>query len=177
MKILDELLSGCYLIDPGPIKDRRGYFVKTFDQEKLKACGIEFEVKDAYYSVSRRNVIRGMHFQTRPYAHGKLVQCAKGEVLDVLLDVRPGPDFGRSASVVLDSQNRYMVFAPIGLAHGFLSKKNDSLMVYSTSSIHKPDNDSGIRWDSFKFNWGKGPFIISDRDLKLPELANTENSF
>lgn len=177
MKILDELLSGCYLIDPEPVRDRRGYFVKTFDHEKLKEIGIKFEVKDTYFSVSHRNVIRGMHFQEHPSAHGKLVQCVRGGALDVLLDLRPGTDFGRSTSIVLNAKNKYMVFAPIGLAHGFLSVKNNSLMLYSTSSIHKPVYDKGVRWDSFNFNWGNGPFLISDRDLKLPELAELESSF
>ena len=177
MKIIDELLSGCYLIDPEPVKDRRGYFVKTFDHEKLKEFGIKFEVKDTFFSVSHRSVIRGMHFQESPYAHGKLVQCLRGVALDVLLDLRSGTDFGRSTSIVLDAKKKYMVYAPVGLAHGFMSVKNNSLMVYSTSSIHKPDYDKGVRWDSFNFSWGNGPFLISDRDLKLPELSELKTSF
>jgi len=177
MKIIDELLAGCFLIDPEPVHDERGYFVKTFDDEKLKECGINFEVKDTYYSVSNKNVIRGMHFQDPPYAHGKIVHCARGEALDVLLDLRSGSDFGRSTSIILNSKNRFMVYAPIGLAHGFLSAKNETLMFYSTDSIHKRDFDKGVRWDSFNFRWGKESFILSERDRVLPGLSEIRTSF
>lgn len=177
MKIIDELLVGCFLIDPEPVHDERGYFVKTFDDEKLKECGIKFEVKDTYYSVSHKNVIRGMHFQEPPHAHGKIVQCARGEALDVLLDLRSGSDFGRCTSIILNANNRFMVYAPLGLAHGFLSTRNDTLMLYSTDSIHKRNFDKGVRWDSFNFQWGKEPFILSERDRVLPSLSEIRTSF
>lgn len=170
MKILDELLPGCYVIDCDSSIDNRGIFVKTYHEKSLNQCGIDFQIKETFYSVSARNVIRGMHFQEPPFAHNKIVLCAKGEALDVIVDLRKGRDFGRTASVKLNDINNLMIYVPKGLAHGFLAMTDNCLMLYSTDVQHVKESDKGIRWDTFDFNWGTGPFILSERDRLHSDL-------
>ena len=177
MKIIDELLAGCYVIHTDTSSDKRGIFVKTYDEKSLNACGIEFQIKETFYSVSNRNVIRGMHFQEPPFAHNKIVQCARGEALDVLVDLRKGVDFGRTESVKLDDKNNLMIYIPKGLAHGFLATTDNCLMLYSTDFRYVKENDKGVRWDTLKFDWGIGPFILSERDRLHPDLQTFGTPF
>ena len=177
MKIIDELLTGCYVIELDSSADHRGHFVKTFHEKGMTEFGIDFHIKETFFSFSARNVIRGMHFQAPPFAHNKRVQCAQGGAIDVVLDLRKGRDFGRIASVQLNQNNKLMIYVPIGLAHGFLATTDNCLMLYSTDVEHVKASDNGIRWDTFNFDWGEGPFILSERDKAHPEIANFSTPF
>src|SRR5204863_1808973 len=114
---------------------------------------------------SAKGVVRGMHFQVPPAAHAKLVYCAHGRVLDVVLDMRrQSPRFGQVFSRELDAAKSELLFIPAGLAHGFLSLEDDSLMVYKTDHVYAAEHDQGIAWDSFGFKWPLDqPPIMSDR--------------
>ena len=173
MKIVNEILSGCYLIEPKHFIDERGGFTKTYEANIYKSLGLMIDIREEFYSVSHRNVVRGMHFQIPPYDHDKVVYCTNGSVTDVLLDLRKGVNFGRVASVELSCKNRMIVFVPKGIAHGFVARTDNALVLYKTSSVYVPNADSGIRWDSFGFNWNVENPIMSLRDqlhLKLEEF-------
>jgi dTDP-4-dehydrorhamnose 3,5-epimerase/CDP-3, 6-dideoxy-D-glycero-D-glycero-4-hexulose-5-epimerase len=105
-----------------------------------------------------------MHFQLPPADHEKMVYCPSGSVLDVVLDLRAGPSYGAMASIELTMKNRYMLYVPRGVAHGFLSLEDNSLMVYKTSSEYSPSLDAGIDFNSFGFDWGVSQPIVSQRD-------------
>ena len=164
MKIIEELLPGCFLLQPNRFNDHRGKFIKTFHEDLFLDLGLAFDVREEFYSVSHRNVIRGMHFQMPPYAHDKLVFCANGVVLDVLLDLRVGGNYGGMASVKLSAENNHMIFIPKGIAHGFAALTEDALMLYKTSTVYVAEADFGVRWDSFGFEWDIDQPIISERD-------------
>jgi dTDP-4-dehydrorhamnose 3,5-epimerase/CDP-3, 6-dideoxy-D-glycero-D-glycero-4-hexulose-5-epimerase len=177
MKILDELLPGCFLIQPFVFEDARGAFVKTYHQGQCEALGISLALREEFYSVSHRGVVRGMHFQLPPHAHDKLVYCPAGAVRDVLLDLRRGPGFGKVAAVELTGRNRLQVFIPKGIAHGFMSLQDDSVMVYKTTTVHAPESDAGIRWDSFGFEWESTGPNVSQRDANHPALGDLDSPF
>ena len=177
MKILDELLNGCYLLQPFVFEDARGTFVKTYHQRQYDALGIEMELREEFYSVSHQGVVRGMHFQLPPHAHEKLIYCPVGSVRDVLVDLRRGPGFGKVASVELTDHNRLQVFIPKGIAHGFSALKDASVLVYKTSTVHAPESDAGIRWDSFDFDWGINFPNLSPRDANHPALGDFDSPF
>jgi dTDP-4-dehydrorhamnose 3,5-epimerase/CDP-3, 6-dideoxy-D-glycero-D-glycero-4-hexulose-5-epimerase len=177
MKIRDQILPGCFVLEPAMFSDHRGNFVKTFHDALYREAGMVFQMREEFYSTSRTNTVRGMHFQTPPYEHDKLVYCTRGAVLDVLLDLRPGRGYGRSASIVISSDNMFQIFVPKGIAHGFLSLNDDSLMLYKTSTVHSPNHDRGVRWDSFGFDWGVTDPIISRRDLEHPPLSAFDTPF
>ena len=165
-------LPGVRLFEPPVFTDVRGSFVKTYHENALAEKGISFTMKEEYFSISKRGVVRGMHFQIPPADHTKVVYCARGSVKDVVLDLRTtSPSYGKSAACILSDKNRRIFFIPPGFAHGFLSLEDESLMVYKTSSEHSPKHDAGIRWDSFGFNWDAVDPIISARDVALPPLA------
>jgi len=177
MEILKELLPGCFLLRPKVFEDSRGLFVKTFDENKFKELNLDFKMREEFYSISNLNVIRGMHFQTPPYDHEKLVYCTQGSALDVLLDLRVGGGYGESASTILSSENKSIVFIPKGVAHGFISKSDSTLMMYKTTMPHNPESDCGIHWASFGFNWGVDCPQTSIRDSYHPYFSDFNSPF
>lgn len=151
-------------MQPRKIEDQRGCFVKTYHKAMCTELGVNLDIREEFYSISHKNVLRGMHFQLPPYAHEKLVYCTQGAVRDVLLDIRRGDSYGRVASVQLSRENGHLIFIPKGVAHGFVTLSKESLMLYKTSVEHMPELDCGIRWDTFGFDWGTHQPIISIRD-------------
>ena len=177
MKILKELLPGCLLLQPMRFEDQRGSFVKTYHEGLCKALGVNLDIQEEFYSVSRKNVIRGMHFQLPPHEHDKLVYCTRGTATDVLLDLRKGPGYGKVASAELSGENAHLVFIPQGIAHGFAALTDEALMLYKTSTVHAPETDWGIRWDSFGFDWEMADPIISTRDQQHSVFADFVSPF
>lgn len=168
MQLVSELLGGAFHIRTPRSTDARGAFVKTHAVSALAALGLAFELREEFHSLSRRDVIRGMHLQAPPHEHDKIVYCPHGAALDVLLDLRPGPGHGRVASVRLTADEPAIVFIPRGVAHGFKALVDETLMVYKTSSEHAPSHDIGVRWDSFGFDWRCAAPVISPRDRAHP---------
>lgn len=183
MRVEQELLPGAWLLSLKRIDDERGSFVKTFVRSAFDALpdvrigDPRFDFREEFYSLSKRDVLRGMHFQLPPHDHTKLVYCAAGRVLDVLLDLRNGPGYGKSASVTLDAETPQLLVIPKGIAHGFISQHDQSLLVYKTSAEHAPSHDAGIRYDSFGFSWPCIEPILSNRDQKHPALTDFESPF
>ncbi|CAN5737944.1 dTDP-4-dehydrorhamnose 3,5-epimerase family protein [soil metagenome] len=172
-----ELLPGTLLVTLRRLEDARGSFVKTFAHSALSPAFREFEMREEFYSTSAKDVIRGMHFQLPPHDHAKLVYCPVGAVLDVLLDLRAGPGYGALASTVLSAEVPSLLLIPRGVAHGFRSLEEGSLMVYKTSTEHERSHDVGIRWDSFGFDWGLATPILSARDAAHPSFASFTSPF
>lgn len=167
------------LFEPNIMVDNRGLFAKTFTKELFEANGIQLDILESYYSVSAKDVIRGMHFQTPPMEHNKLVYVTQGAVLDVVLDIRKGsPTFGKCFSTILSEENRNVLFIPIGFAHGFKSLADNSCIVYNQSSVYAPDHDGGILYNSFGFDWQltETP-ILSPRDLGFESFNSFSSPF
>lgn len=158
-------ISGCYEIWPHVLADTRGRFVKVFHQNAFAEHGLEVNFPEEYYSVSRKGVIRGMHFQTPPMDHVKIVYCVQGEVLDVVLDLRLGsPKYGNTVTFNLSADKGNYVYIPKGLAHGFCAISESATLVYKVSTIYSPEHDTGILWDSIGITWPNHAPVLSDRD-------------
>lgn len=177
LKIVREPLDGAFLLQTSKFQDRRGTFVKTFHQPTFSQLGIDFDIREEFYSVSNKGVIRGMHFQIPPYEHDKIVTCLDGRVLDVLLDLRSGKNYGQSASVELSVQDGCFLVIPRGVAHGFLALSDHALLLYKTNTPYESTADRGIRWDSFGFHWGVEQPILSARDQLHPPLSEFVTPF
>lgn len=177
MEVTQELLPGAWLLRLRRLDDTRGSFVKTFARSSFQAAGLAFDMAEEFYSVSDKDVVRGLHCQVPPHQHAKVVYCAMGSVLDVLLDLRAGPAYGRVASITLDARQPALLLLPPGIAHGFRSLESGSLMVYKTSSEHAPSHDAGVRWDSIGFDWGIQQPVVSERDAQHPRLADFRSPF
>ena len=127
---------------------------------------------ESFYSVSHRNVLRGMHFQLSPFSHWKLVTVFSGCILDVVVNIdKSSSDFGRFLSFYLESHSQSLLIGP-NYAHGFLSLEDSSLVNYLTSSVYSKEHDVGIHWNSFGYNWGEITPIISERDSTFPSLMD-----
>lgn len=178
MKLIPTSLPGCFEVRPFFAQDERGTFVKTFHAEQFAKAGLTVEWREEFYSSSHKGVIRGMHFQTPPHDHEKLVYCIQGRVLDVVVDLRRAlPTFGRYAAVELDAAHGHGLMIPKGMAHGFLALTDDVIMAYKVATAHEPTHDSGILWNSFGLDWGIETPIVSSRDRAHPALCDFDTPF
>lgn len=158
--------------------DIRGGFVKTYHEDLLQKASIFFQLKEQYYSISNKNVIRGMHFQIPPFACSKLVTVLSGEILDVVLDLRKySSTYGKYITVPMSAESPSCLFIPVGCAHGFLSLTDHTCMLYNVSELYNAECDTGIRWDSFGYEWPLENPILSERDRQLPALNAFNNTF
>ncbi len=173
MTIDKTIIEGVFIINNFNIHDDRGLFVKTFNKRGFQLNGINFEVKESYYSTSKKDVIRGMHFQLPPHDHKKLLYVPKGSVMDVVLDLRKNSKtYKRYFSINLSETNKKAIFIEKGLAHGFKSLEDGTITIYNVSTEYDTESDSGIKFDSFGFNWQNENPIISDRDDSFDTLNN-----
>lgn len=179
MKLLPTPFKGCFEVRPFFAEDARGTFVKTFHATQFVEAGLPTDWREEYYSLSHKNVIRGMHFQTPPHDHEKLVYCMQGRVLDVVVDLRRSePTYGQHIAIELDAVRGHGLFIPKGMAHGFLALSDEALMAYKVTSTYAPANDAGIRWDSFGCAWaGVASPTISERDRLHPPLGEFDSPF
>jgi dTDP-4-dehydrorhamnose 3,5-epimerase/CDP-3, 6-dideoxy-D-glycero-D-glycero-4-hexulose-5-epimerase len=176
MNIEKTELEGVYIINNFNASDDRGLFVKTFNKDLFTNNNLEFSIRESYFSVSKKNVIRGMHFQLPPHDHEKLVYVPKGSIIDVVLDLRKNSkSFKKFLSIELSSENRKSLFIPKGLAHGFMSLEEDTITVYNVGTEYDSKSDFGIKYDSFSFDWEVENPIISNRDLQF-DAVNEFNS-
>jgi len=164
MNIKDMKIEGVKLINNISLEDERGLFVKPFTNITEKLKKLHFEINEIYYTISQKNVIRGMHFQTPPKDHAKLVFLTSGELTDVLLDLRKSSKTYKNFIAINLSAHKNALFIPSGIAHGFLSNKDGTTIVYSQSSNYSKDHDNGILWSSFGYDWDVKDPILSERD-------------
>lgn len=168
MKLIETELKGVFIIENFYSLDERGSFTKIYQKVFFEKSGLCNDFEESFYSISKNNVIRGMHFQLPPHDHDKLVHVAKGEVIDVVLDLRKNSEtFGNSISLVLNDKNLRSLYIPKGLAHGFRSMSDDTIMIYNVSTIYNNEADFGVHFDSFNFNWELSEPIVSERDKLL----------
>ncbi|MHB1709464.1 MAG: dTDP-4-dehydrorhamnose 3,5-epimerase family protein [Thermoplasmataceae archaeon] len=178
MKIEELELEGAMLIEKDMSRDERGMFFKPYSREEFASVGVDMRVEEVFYSVSRKNVIRGMHFQCPPFSQGKLVSVVRGEITDVLLDLRNDSKlYGKHITVALSENYRKMLFIPRGIAHGFLSKTENTVVLYMVDSPYSPTDEDGVRYDSFGYNWEAEKPILSSRDLGFNKFDRFESPF
>lgn len=178
MTILETKIIGCFEILLNDISDKRGSFLKTYHIDSFKEHNLETNWAEEYFSISHKDVVRGMHFQSPPQDHAKIVTCIKGSVLDVILDLRKSSSTYMSCiSFEMGEKTKKMIYIPKGCAHGFLSLENNTLMFYKVTSVYSPENDHGILWDSIDFEWPNSNVIVSNRDLNHPKLSEYLSPF
>ena len=172
VEIKPTFLNDLYLLQNLRFEDERGIFVKTFHADIFEKNGMQTDFKESYYSVSRKNVLRGMHLQLPPYDHAKLVYVVVGEILDVVVDVRKkSSTFGQFFTTILSAEQASSLYIGKGFAHGFLTLSDSATVVYQTTTTYHAESDAGIRWDSFGFDWnGVTELVMSERDQVFPTL-------
>jgi len=171
-------IAGCHEVQPRVMHDARGSFVKVFHADAFRELGLATEFTEEYYSHSHKGVIRGMHFQTPPADHAKMVYCVRGEVFDVVLDLRVGsPTYGQAATFVLSAEAGNYVYIPKGLAHGFCALSDTATLVYKVTTVYAPQSDAGVLWSSVDVDWPVETPILSERDARFPRFDQFESPF
>ncbi len=178
MKIIKTKFDGLFIIENPVFNDNRGSFIKTYNQYIYRELGIDLEIRERYYSISNKNVIRGMHFQTPPYDHIKLVNVINGRICDVALDLRKNSStYGKYFDIDIDSKEGITLYIPTGFAHGFVALEDKTIIEYNQSTEYSPHNDKGIKFDSFGFNWKIENPTISERDQSFVSFDNFKSPF
>ncbi|MEM9542295.1 MAG: dTDP-4-dehydrorhamnose 3,5-epimerase [Cyanobacteria bacterium P01_E01_bin.42] len=178
MVLQETSIQGCYAIQPKVRKDERGSFVKTFNKDDFLELNLEIDFAEEYYSVSQKNVLRGLHFQIPPHDHVKLVYCSLGEIQDVIVDLRTAsPSYGRYEVLTLNSELANMIYLPRGTAHGFLTLSKSAIVMYKVTTTYAPAFDRGILWDSLDIPWQEKDPILSERDRSFPNFKEFQSPF
>ena len=161
-------LKGITLIKPKIYDDNRGLFLETFNLNKFeKQTGFETTFYQDNLSVSKKNVLRGLHFQKPPNAQGKLVQVIKGRVIDVAVDIRKNsPTYGAYFKVELNDINRYQLWIPRGFAHGFVALEDNTIFSYKCDNPYSQKDEMSLPWDDedLAIEWGVKNPILSKKD-------------
>ena len=175
-------VKGLVVVEPALFEDSRGSFMETFRAEEYRQAGIDVSFVQENESLSHCGVVRGLHFQ-RTRQQAKLVRAVSGALLDVAVDLRSGsPTYGQWHSELLTAENRRQMFIPEGFAHGFLSLADSTRLCYRCNRYYAPSDEGGIRWDDpligvdwrlTEFGLRADELIVSDKDLRLPFLADS----
>ena len=174
MQRIPTRLPGLVLLAPQVHGDARGFFMETYRADAWAAVGVPMDFVQDNHSRSRRGTLRGLHFQTHP-GQGKLVRCARGRVLDVVVDLRRGsPTFGEWEGFELDDETGRQLYIPVGFGHGFCVLSETADFVYKCTAYYDPATEKGIRFDDpdVGVEWpGDVELLYSERDRTAPRLA------
>lgn len=167
-------------VQPQVFEDERGVFSELFKLDTFKEAEINEPLTQVNYSLSKKNVLRGMHYQLAPHAQSKLVSCPRGEVFDVAVDIRQGsPTFGKWVGRTLSGENRMMLYIPVGFAHGFCVLSDEAEVVYYCNEQYAPESEGGLIWNdpTVGIDWPIEAPILAERDATFPQLDAIKNTF
>lgn len=175
MKVVETAFEGLIILEPEVFIDSRGYFFESFNNRQFSKLGLPLQFVQENQSRSKKNVIRGLHFQKPPMAQSKLVWVAQGTVRDVVVDLRKGqPTYGKWHATELSSENLRRLFVPAGFAHGFSVLSEYADFCYLCDEYYSPHHQAGIHFKDpvLHIDWGinDSDCILSEKDNKLPSL-------
>lgn len=180
MQIEETGLPGVKILTPARHGDARGFFCETWNRRSLQALGIGIDfVQDNQSLSARAGTLRGLHFQAPPHAQAKLVRCGRGRLFDVAVDIRKGsPGYGRWTGVELSAANGRQLLIPAGFLHGFITREDETEILYKCSDYYAPDCDGAVRWDSCGIDWGfDGDPVLSGKDATAPAFGDFDSPF
>ena len=177
VSITQLAISEVRLVVPDRFGDDRGYFSETYSRKVFAAAGIGDEfVQDNHSLSAEPGTVRGLHYQTAPFAQGKLVRVVRGAIFDVAVDLRVGsPSFGAHVAATLSAANGHQLYVPAGFGHGFCTLEPDTEVVYKVTAYYSRAHDRGVRWNdpALGIAWpvAPGKAVLSAKDSVLPHLA------
>jgi dTDP-4-dehydrorhamnose 3,5-epimerase len=171
------------IISPRKFGDSRGFFSETYNQRVFHAAGItDVWIQDNHSLSVPKGTVRGLHFQTAPFAQAKLVRVTRGAILDVAVDIRRGsPTYGQHVACEISAEKWNQIYVPTGFAHGFCTLTPDTEVVYKVTALYSKENDFGLLWNdpALKIDWPVTPAaaLLSDKDKVQPRLADLPAHF
>ena len=174
MIFTDTKLTGATVIEPDLKGDERGFLIRTYCRDEFEAHGLDADIAQCSIPFNQKaGTLRGLHYQAQPHGEVKLVRCIAGAVWDVIVDLRPdSPTFKQWFSVELSAGNRKALYIPKGMAHGFITLRDDSEILYQISQPYCPESARGVRWNdpAFGIEWPGEVRTICDRDRDYPDF-------
>ena len=181
MEVVKFDIDGLLVLTPTVYEDERGFFYESFNQERFnELVGKAVVFKQDNQSLSKKNVLRGFHFQAPPYAQGKLVRVVKGSVLDIAIDIRKAsPTYGQSVAVELSAENKKMFWIPEGFAHGFYTLEEDTIFLYKCTNLYHKASEGDLLWSDqhFEFHQQFLNPIVSEKDQIATPFNRFESPF
>lgn len=174
MNVITCDIPGLVIIEPKVFGDARGYFMETWNQQRYHDAGFDWNFVQDNISVSRRGILRGLHFQN-PKGQGKLVYVLQGEVFDVAVDLRKSsPTFGRWHGLTLSAENKRQFFVPAGFAHGFAVLSETAMFAYKCTEFYNPQNEMALLWNDPEVGvqWPLEAPLLSDKDARGVRLRD-----
>ena len=176
-------IEGVYIIETKIFGDDRGYNMETYNKKSFEEIGLNYDFVQDNQSKSKKGVLRGLHFQ-KENTQAKLVRCIKGEVFDVVVDLRPGSKtYGKWEGVILTEENKKMFMVPRGFAHGFLVLSEEAEFAYKLDDIYNPNAEGGLAWNDpdVGIEWPMGDLkkedlLTSEKDAKWPSLKELKET-
>ena len=176
IKVTRNEIEGLAVIEPTIFRDERGYFVETYNENDMKEAGLDLRFVQDNQSMSRKGVLRGLHFQ-KQYPQGKLVRVLQGRVFDVAVDLRANsPTFGKWFGVELSDENMKQFYIPEGFAHGFYVMSDVAVFAYKCTDFYHPGDEGGMKWDDpeIGIEWPlDGEPLLSEKDRKWLGIRDT----
>jgi dTDP-4-dehydrorhamnose 3,5-epimerase len=182
MRLTYTPLPGLWILEPKVFEDARGWFFESYNEKVFEELGITAKFVQDNVSFSRKGVLRGLHYQLAPMSQGKLVRVSRGEVFDVVVDIRRDSEtFGKWFGLKLSEQNKKMVWIPPGFAHGFLVLSDTAEFNYKVTNFYSPEHERTLRYDDQQvgIEWPtlEVPLCISEKDQKGQALKDIEINF
>ena len=173
MKITTGTIEGVYIIEPNVFGDDRGYFMESYSKSLLTELGIDNDFVQDNEAFSTQGVLRGLHYQCGEYAQAKLVRVIQGEVLDVIVDVRPdSKTYGEHFGIRLSGKNKKQMLVPRGMAHGYIVLSDTAIFAYKCDNEYNKTSEGGLLFNDpkLKIDWILDPssFLVSEKDIVLP---------
>ena len=180
MEIIKTPIEGLLVIKPSVFEDSRGYFFESWSKEAYRKIGLDLNFVQDNQSLSKKGVLRGLHFQKPPFAQGKLVRVIKGSVLDVAVDIRKqSKTYGEYFSIELSEFNKKSFWIPPGFAHGFVTLEDNTIFSYKCTEEYNKDSEGSLLWNDshLDIDWGGGDLLISDKDRKATKFKDFKSDF
>jgi len=180
MEVQKFHIEGLKAFKPRVFEDDRGYFFESFNADFFKKNISKLSFSQDNQSMSKKDVLRGLHFQNPPYDQGKLVRVIRGSVIDVAVDIRKGsPTYGEHQKVLLSAENGVVFWVPPGFAHGFLSLEDDTLFSYKCTNLYHQESEDSVIWNDSDLNidWGVKKPIVSEKDQEAKPFSELNTKF
>lgn len=180
MQVTETDIPGLLVIEPQVFADERGFFLESYNRDRYREVGLSAEFVQDNLSLSKKGVLRGLHYQAPPFEQGKLVTVLRGSVLDVAVDIRFGsPTFGRHVAVELSVENHKQFWIPAGFAHAFLALEDDTLFAYKCTNLYSKEHDRGVLWNDPDIGivWPVEAPLVSEKDQRQPLLKDIAREF
>ncbi len=172
--------DGLLIVKSTVYGDKRGYFTENYNHRDWALAGISTEFVQDNLSLSKKNILRGLHFQLPPYAQSKIVRVIKGSVLDVVVDIRrKSPTYGKYYSVILSDENFLQLYIPEGFAHGFLTLEDETIFAYKCSNYYHHEVERGLPWndEDLGIDWEADAPVMSDKDKQYEPFCQFVSPF